>query len=151
MRTIMLLLVAACLLAAPAAAGASAPVSVPVPSLPDALAYAPGHVLWATHTPHGPVVVHQAPATGGPESVLATIPRPHAASEELIVSLAANANGYVLAARDARLIPTGECGCDYPVSEGELVVRGGYDGSLSTLVSCVPPRNDDEQPELQVV
>ena len=151
MRTIMLLLVAACLLAAPAAAGASAPVSVPVPSLPDALAYAPGHVLWATHTPHGPIVIHQAPATGGPASVLATIPRVHPSSEQLAVSLAANAGGYAVAARDARPIPTGECGCDYPVSEGELVVRGGYDGSLSRLVQCVPPRNDDEQPELQVV
>jgi hypothetical protein len=151
MRAITLLLVAAFLLAVPAAAGASAPVSVPVPSLPDALAYAPGHVLWATHTLHGPVVIHQAPATGGPESVLATIPRVHPSSEEVAVSLAANAGGYVVAARDARLIPTGECGCDYPVSRGELIVRGGYDGSLSTLVHCVPPRNDDEQPELQVV
>ncbi len=136
MRAIVILLAVAALGATPAAA--APPVSVPVPAEPDALAYAPGHVLWATHTLHGPIVVHQAPATGGPESVLATIPRVHPSSEEVLVTLAANAGGYAVAVRDARLIPTGECGCDYPVSQGELLVRGGYDGSTSTLVHCVP-------------
>jgi hypothetical protein len=47
MRTVTVLLAAICLAAMPAAASAAAPVSVPVPSEPDALAYAPGHVLWA--------------------------------------------------------------------------------------------------------
>jgi hypothetical protein len=151
MRALTVLLTVVSIAAAPASAGASPPVSVPVPSSPDALAYAPSRVLWATHTPHGPIVVHQAPATGGPESVLATIPRVHPSSREVVVSLAANAGGYAVAVRDARLIATGECGCDYPVSQGELVVRGGYDGSLSTLVRCVPPRDDDPQADLQVV
>ena len=149
MRAIVILLAVAALGAAPA--GAAPPVSVPVPAEPDALAYAPGHVLWATHTLHGPVVVHQAPATGGPESVLATIPRVHPSSEEVLVTLAANAGGYAVAVRDARLIDTGECGCDYPVSQGELVVRGGYDGSTSALVHCVPARDDQPQSDLGVV
>ncbi|HEY6890129.1 MAG TPA: hypothetical protein VI300_20165, partial [Solirubrobacter sp.] len=90
------------------------------------------------------------PAAGGGTRVLATIRRVHPASGDVVVSLAATADGYVLTARDGRLITTGECGCDYEVSQGELVVHGGYDGSPSTLVRCVPPRKDDEQPALQV-
>jgi hypothetical protein len=148
-RTLILLLAA--LLVAPAAAGAAPPVSVPVPAQPDALAYAPGYVLWATHAERGPIVVHEEPAGGGAERVLATIARVHPSSDEVLVTLAANANGYLVGVRDARLINTGECGCDYPVSQGELVVRGGYDGSLSTLVHCVPARDDSEQPALEVV
>jgi hypothetical protein len=150
MRAMIGLLVGLWLAAIPAVAGASPPASVRVPSEPDALAYAPGHVLWVTHKFHGPLVVHHVPATGGPASVLVTIGRAHPASDNVAVSLAATANGYVIAARDGRLITTGECGCDYDVSEGELVVRGGYDGSSSTLVNCAPRRNDDEQPALQV-
>jgi hypothetical protein len=91
------------------------------------------------------------PATGGAASVLATIPRAHPASDDVAVSLAATAGGYAIAARDGRLITTGECACDHDISQGELVVRGGYDGSLSTLVNCAPRRDDDEQPALQVV
>jgi hypothetical protein len=142
-RTLVLLL--ALLLAAPAVASAAPPVSVPVPSDADALAYAPGHVMWATHTLHGPVVVHQAP--GG---VLATIPRAHPASDDLAVSLAANAGGYAVAVRDSRLGSTDECECDNPVSQGELVARGGYDGTLSTPVRCAPPRDNSPDAGLQV-
>ena len=61
MRPIAVLLAALCLAAvAPAVAAAAPPVSVPVPAEPDALAYAPGHVLWATHRLHGPVVARGA-------------------------------------------------------------------------------------------
>jgi hypothetical protein len=147
-RTLILLLAA--LLVAPAAADAAPPVSVPVPSQPEALAYARGHVLWATHTERGPIVVHEEPAGGGPERVLATIARVHPSSDEVVVTLAANANGYIVGVRDARLINTGECGCDYAVSQGELVVRGGYDGSLGELVHCVPPRDDEPQADMRV-
>jgi len=152
MRTgISLLLAALCLAAAPALAGATPPVSVPVPAEPDALAFAPGHVLWATHTLHGPVVLKQAPSMGGPATVLATIPRVHPATGDVAVTIAATAHGYMLTARDGRLITTGECGCDYDVSQGELVVRGGYDGSVTNVVHCVPKPDDTEEPDLQVV
>src|SRR3954447_2642692 len=105
MRTIIGFVAGLWFLVGAGVAGASAPVSVPVPAEPDALAYAPGHVLWVTHALHGPLVVHQAPGT-----VLATIPRVHAASADVAVSLAATASGYVVTARDGRLITTGECG-----------------------------------------
>jgi hypothetical protein len=84
-------------------------------------------------------------------TVLATIPRVRSSANDVAVSLAATPGGWVLTARDGRLITTGECGCDYFVSRGELVVRGGYDGSLATLVKCFPKAGFDEQPPLQVV
>ncbi len=144
MRALLILLVGFWLGAAPALA--APPVSVPVPSEPDALAYAPGHVLWVTHKGSGPLVVTQAPAT-----VLATIPRVHPSSGDVAVSLAATAGGWVLSARDGKQINTGECGCDYFTSQGDLVVRGGYDGApAGTLVNCVPKAGTDEQPGLLV-
>src|SRR4051794_26119628 len=143
MRLTILMLVGLWLTVAPAIA--APPVSVPVPAEPDALAYAPGHVLWVTHTGNGPLVLTQA-GTG-----LATIPRVRSSANDVAVSLAATAGGWMLTARDGRLITTGECGCDYFVSRGELVVRGTYDGSVATLVKCSPKSGFDEQSPLQVV
>jgi len=68
MRAIVLTLLG--FLAAAAPAAAAPPASVSIPEFPDALAYAPGHVLWVTHTGSGPLKVIQAPSTE-----LASIPR----------------------------------------------------------------------------
>lgn len=144
-----LVLALAVLAICPACAWAFPPASIPVPDQPDALAYASGRVLWVTHSARGPILVMEAPVTGGPARVLASVERVSPSSESLAISLAANAGGFLLAARDGREIDTGECGCNYDVSEGELVVRGGYDGSLRKLVSCKPgDRGDDEQTSL---
>ena len=95
------------------------------------------------------MLVNEAPATGGPPRVLASVERVNPSSESLSVTLAANDGGFLLAARDGRNIDTGECGCNYDVSEGELVVQGGYDGSQRKVVSCTPAdRGDDEQTAL---
>src|SRR6266702_7654440 len=95
----------------PAAARAAAPVSVPAPDpLFHPVAYAAGRVVWATATARGPIVVHQRLVSGGRATTLATIPRVHPSSRHVQVSLAANASGYVVAARDGRRIDTGECG-----------------------------------------
>jgi hypothetical protein len=131
-----LAVLAALLVAAPAQAA-----SVRVPAYPDALAYGGGHVLWATHTPHGPVVVHQRLASGGPVTTLASLPRVHLASADLEVALAADASGYLVGARDGRSVSTGECGCDYDVSQGELLVHGGWDGTPADVSRCHPSKD----------
>jgi hypothetical protein len=129
------------LAALPAGASAFAPVSVPVPSR-GGVTYAAGRLLWTTHTAHGPIVVRQRPLAGGAASVLAAIPRAHPSSRAVELGLAANGSGYVVTARDLRSAVTDECGCGEHV-EGHLVARGGYDGSLQTVLSCVPAAGAD--------
>ena len=63
----------------------------------------------------------------------------------MAVNLVANAGGWLLTARDGEDQDTGECGCDYFTSLGELVVLGGYDGQTKTVVSCVPKHGVEEQ------
>ena len=48
-------------------------------------------------------------------------------------------------------MPTGECGCDYSVSEGELVVRGTFGGATADVVRCVPADSTSEQTRLRAV
>jgi hypothetical protein len=110
-------------LAAPAHA---APITIPLPAAPDAIAYSSGRVLWAVVPDGGPIVVEQATATGGAPTVLARIPLPDPKDEAPLVSLVANASGYLVALLE---------------DEDDLVVRGGYDGSLQTLLSCTPAHN----------
>ena len=93
---------------------AAAAVSVPVPSTAENIAYAAGRVLW-TQTDGGQVTVTQARLDGAPPSVV-TLPTPSGET-----SLAANATGFVVAVRSGRV---------------DRVVRGGYDGSLRTVLEC---------------
>jgi hypothetical protein len=129
------------------------PVNVPLPGQVDAIAYSGGRVVWATHTRHGPIVVHQASIDGSPQTVLATVARARPSAQHVTVELAANETGYLLAARDGREVDTGPCGCNFFISLGELVVMGGYDAAQTTLVNCRPsrPKFDDEQIELRTV
>ncbi|WP_028063167.1 hypothetical protein [Solirubrobacter soli] len=110
MRIVLLVLAAA--LAAPAAARAD--VRIPLPRTLRGATYGGGQVLYATHRGDGPIQVVGAPRSGA----LATLP---AFSRDALVSLAANAGGYLVAVRDF---------------EREFLAQGGYDGSLRTLVDC---------------
>jgi hypothetical protein len=144
--TALLVAVIACALA-PAAATAAPPVNLPVPSDIQDIAYGAGHVVWATSEGHGPILIHEEHA-GTPATVIATIQRAHPSSADIQTQVVANPTGYLLTARDGRSIDTGECGCDYDVSEGELVVRGGWDGSTHDVVRCIPASSNGDQPPL---
>ncbi len=144
-----LLSVVSALVLAPASATAAPAVNLPVPNDIQDMAYGAGHVVWATSKGHGPVLIHEEHA-GAPTTVIATIQRAHPSSADLQTQVVANATGYLLTARDGRSVDTGECGCDYDVSQGELVVRGGWDGSAHDVVRCIPASsNGDQQPLLE--
>jgi hypothetical protein len=98
--------------------------SVPVPDYTDAIAYADGRVLYAEHAfPGKPLVLRERLLGGGPARVIATIPRAGDPREDMEVSLAPNATGYLITIR---------------TPDRDRVIHGGYDGSLRTVVDCVP-------------
>jgi len=98
--------------------------SAPVPEYTDAITYADGRVLYAEHAyPGKPLVVRESPLAGGPARLVASIPRAGDPREDLEVSLAANAGGYLIAIR---------------APGSDRVILGGYDGSLRTVVECSP-------------
>ncbi len=101
---------------------AAAPVSIPLPADGvDSIAYSQGHLLWATDD-GGPIAIHT------PQGILATLPRKETDTVAL-AQLAANANGYIASVEE---------------EHHDLVVRGGYDGSVQTLLDCVPSGPNDQ-------
>src|SRR4051812_25999345 len=111
---------------------AAAAVTFPLPRHADAVAYAPGRVIWSTAGGAGPVIVNAASPGGGAPQVLARIAT---APGAIAVSLAANASGVAVAVRSGK--------------DDKLVLIGA-DGAPRTLLDCHAPARESP-PDLSVV
>lgn len=124
------------LVVAQVALAAENPLEVPLPKGElGAIAYGGGRVLWATNPATGPVRIYSATPGGGAPALLASISRERP-DAGLTVSLAAGPAGYIVSLRDSNSIDSDPYGGE--IFEGEVVVVGGFDGSLHTVLRCRP-------------